>query len=245
MPLTILAVLVAVAPAPALGAQDPPIRVLVVTGGHDFEREPFFGLFRGQADIRFEEAAHPGAHARLSPRGAAEYDVIVLYDMWQPITEQAKADLVALLRQGKPVVALHHSLASYNDWPEYARIIGGRYRLQAETVDGVQRPASTYQHDVRFRVKVADPRHPVTKGISDFDILDETYGDFDVLPGVKPLLTTDAPTSGRVIAWVHRYGRSPVVYIQLGHDHHAYENPSYRRLVLQAVRWAASQSVRR
>jgi type 1 glutamine amidotransferase len=29
------------------------------------------------------------------------------------------------------------------------------------------------------------------------------------------------------------------VYLQLGHDHWAYENPNYRELVARAIRWVA------
>jgi hypothetical protein len=88
---------------------------------------------------------------------------------------------------------------------------------------------------------VADPNHPVTRGLSDFTILDETYGGFEVKPGSHILLTTEEPTSTRNIAWVKEYGRSRVVYIQLGHDHHAYENPNFRKLLAQAIRWVGKR----
>jgi len=216
-----------------------PVRALVVTGGHDFEREPFFALFKAMPGVEFREVVHPNAHAFLKPSASGNYDVVVLYDMWQPITEEAKGDLAALLKQGKGMVALHHCLAGYNDWPEYARMIGGRYRLNKETVNDVERPGSVYKHDVQFKVRIADSRHPIARGLKDFEILDETYGDFDVEAGVKPLLTTDHPTSGKTIGWAHTYGKSRVAYIQLGHGPTAYQNPSFRRLVDQAIRWAA------
>ncbi len=216
-----------------------PLRVLIVTGGHDFEREPFFEMFRSFEGITFEEVQHPNAHARLTPEGAKGFDVIVLYDMWQPISDESQQAFVRLLKQGKGLVALHHSLASYQTWQEYRNIIGGRWHMDRWKQNGAERGASTFQHDVQFKVQVVGPRHPVTRGLQDFDIRDETYGNFEVLPKVKPLLTTDEPTSNRVIAWAHTYGRSRVVYIQLGHDHYAYENPNYRRLVLQAMRWVA------
>ncbi|GBC96156.1 hypothetical protein HRbin16_01957 [bacterium HR16] len=218
-----------------------PVRVLIVTGGHDFEREPFFEMFRSFEGITFVEVQHPDAHARLTPEAARGYDVIVLYDMWQPISEESKAAFVKLLRSGKGLVALHHSLASYQLWDEYRNIIGGRWYTEKWRQNGVERPPSTFQHDVQFKVHIVDKKHPVTRGMQDFNIRDETYGNFEVLPKVKPLLTTDEPTSNRVIAWTHTYGRSRVVYIQLGHDHYAYENPNYRRLVLQAIRWVAGR----
>ena len=34
---------------------------------------------------------------------------------------------------------------------------------------------------------------------------------------------------------------SRVVYLQLSHDHKAYENPNYQKLVAQAIRWTAKR----
>ena len=39
----------------------------------------------------------------------------------------------------------------------------------------------------------------------------------------------------------NRYGKSRVAFVQLGHDHFAYENPSYRKLVAQAIQWTAGK----
>jgi type 1 glutamine amidotransferase len=55
------------------------------------------------------------------------------------------------------------------------------------------------------------------------------------------LLSTSHPESGEIIGWTHLYGDSPIVYIQPGHDHHAYENPNYRHLVRQAIEWINDQ----
>ncbi len=222
-------------------AEDGKIRVLIVTGGHGFEREPFFAMFKSMEGVTFQEVEHPKAHALWKPDAAKHYDVMVLYDMWGNISDEAKADFVNLLKQGKGIVALHHSLASYPNWDEFAKIIGGKFRLQKTVVNGVEKAPSTFKHGVKFTVHIADPNHPITQGMKDFEIVDETYGDFDVSPNVIPLLTTDEPTSGKTIGWYHTYGKSRVVYLQLGHDHTAYENPNYRRLVAQAMRWTAAK----
>jgi len=215
------------------------IRVLVVTGGHDFERDPFFQMFKDNPDITFRAVEHPRAHPLFKEGPAQSFDVLVFYDMWQPIEDQAKQDLVALLKNGKGLVALHHCLGSYQDWPEYRHIIGGKYYLKETTVDGVNKPASTYKHDVNFHVKIADPNHPVTRGVKDFDILDETYGQFEVLPDMHALLSTEESTSSPTVGWLHEYAKARVVTLQLGHDHHAFENPNYRRLLAQSIRWVA------
>lgn len=214
-------------------------RLLVVTGGHDFEQAPFFKLFQTD-NLTCQAVEHPKAHAFFKPEAAAQYDVIVLYDMWQDITDEAKADLIKLLQQGKGLVALHHCLASYQNWPEYEKIIGGKYYLKKEIVNGSEVAASTYQHDVDFTVHVV-PGHPVVRGLSDFKIHDETYGKIGVQSLVKPLLTTTEPTSGKTIGWAHEYGPSKVVYLALGHDHQAYENPNFQKFLYQAIAWTAGK----
>jgi uncharacterized protein len=216
-------------------------RVLVVTGGHDFETNQFYQVFKDNPAITLQTVVHPEAHAWLKSDRAGSWDVLVFYDLWPKITDEARTNLIARLREGKGLVSLHHSLANYSDWDEYAKIIGGKYHLQKAVVDGLEKPASTYKHDVDFRVRVADPNHPVTRGVKDFAIHDETYGLFEVRPTSHALLRTDEATSGPVIAWTSEYGKARVVYLQLGHDHQAYDNPNYRRLVAQAIAWVAKR----
>ncbi len=92
---------------------------------------------------------------------------------------------------------------------------------------------------MNFKIHVADPEHPVTRGMTDFDTHDETYKLFDVAESCHPLLTTDEPLSNKVIAWSKSYKKARVVYIQSGHDHFAYENPNYQQFLRQAIRWTA------
>ena len=220
-----------------------PTRVLVVTGGHGFEREPFQQMFKDNPDITFTMVDHPQAHAQFKTEAAMAYDVVVLYDMWQKIDATAKADFTQMVASGKGVVALHHCLGGYQDWPEYEKIIGGLYLLQPRTVDGKQQPASIYQEGLDLKVKVADAAHPVTAGVAaEFAIHDETYGKFSILPDSHPLLTCDAPSSDRVIGWCRTYGKARVVCLQGGHDHFAYANPEFRKLLANAIRWTAETS---
>ena len=218
------------------------VRVLLVTGGHDYETNHFMKLFQDNPSISLQAVTHPKAHELFKTEASEKYDVVVLYDMWGKISEEAKKDFVNLLKNGKGLVALHHCLASYQDWPEYTKIIGGKYHLNKRTVNGVEQPGSTYKHDVTFTVNVSTTPHRVIRGISDFEIRDETYGNFEVLPDVTPLLTTTEPTSSKTICWTHNYEKARVVYCALGHDHYAYENPNFKNLVYQAIRFVAPRN---
>ena len=215
------------------------IRVLLVTGGHPFEKEAFFKLFQDNPDITYQAVVHPNAHAMLKADAAKQYDVIVTYDYGQKITEEAKADFVARLKDGKGLVVLHHAIAAYPAWPEYWNIIGAHYYLAPTNIHGVFKPRSAAKEGMDFRIHIADPNHPVTRGLSDFDTHDEAYKWFDVARECHPLLTTDEPESNNVIAWSKTYKGTRVVYIQSGHGHTAYENPSFQQLLRQAIRWTA------
>ena len=218
------------------------IRLLVVTGGHGFEKEPFFKLFEANPDITYQAVEHPNAHAHFKAEAAQQYDVIVTYDFGQQITEEAKADFVARLKGGKGLVVLHHAIAAYPAWPEYWNIIGAHYYLAATNVHGMPKARSAWKEGVDFRLHIPNPSHPVTRGIADFDIHDETYKLFDVARECQPLVTTDEPLSNPVTAWAKTYKGARVVYIQSGHDHSAYENPSYQQMLRQAIRWTARKN---
>jgi type 1 glutamine amidotransferase len=42
-----------------------------------------------------------------------------------------------------------------------------------------------------------------------------------------------------MVGWAKTNGLSRWVYIQGGHDRHAWEHPAYRQLLEQAIRWVA------
>ncbi|HID24438.1 MAG TPA: hypothetical protein EYP14_18845 [Planctomycetaceae bacterium] len=145
------------------------IRVLVVTGGHHFEAKPFFAIFAAIPDITYSKTEYPAAADQLKPELTDRYDVVVFYDMWsKPLSDRQKKDFVALLQKGIGVVALHHTLAAHRDWPEYAKIIGGRYVLRDTKTNGQSLPLSRYFHGQDVLVRVADPNHPITRGLKHF-----------------------------------------------------------------------------
>ncbi len=218
------------------------IRVLVVTGGHDYEIEPFNAMFAAIPDVTAHQATYPTVAESLKPELTDKYDVIVFYDMWaQGITPAQQEGFTALLKRGIGVVALHHTMAAHQEWPTYAKLIGGKYHLKERIVDGKTLPISGYDHDQDIKVHIENADHPITKGLKDFEIHDETYSNYDTDPEATVLLTTDHPKSDRELAWVKTYENNRVVYLELGHDHFAYENPNYRELVARSIRFVAGR----
>ena len=241
----ILSCILIIAFAVSLSAVDKPsrdIRILVITGGHDYKKEDFNKMLTSLGEnitYRIEEL--PGAFNMFLPENRSRYDVLVFYHMWQSITPEQAQAFSDCIREGKPLVALHHSICAFDEWPEYFKIIGGKYFHKPTVVDGKEYAACSYQHDLRFTVKISDKDHPVTNGLQDFEVFDETYKGYYVEPGVKPLLTTTESSSAPVIGWTKNYGKSRVVTIQSGHDVPTFENPDFRRLLKQAVEWVFNE----
>jgi uncharacterized protein len=215
-------------------------KVLVVTGGHGFEQEPFFKMFSDNTAIEFTAAEHSKTNASVYDRDdLLTYDVVVLYDMPQNITDAQKAKFTALFDKGIGLVVLHHALGSYQAWPEYESIIGGRYQEPVPSKPGTITETVGWQHDVDFQVVIVTTNHPVTAGLIDFPIHDEIYWGFRVGNDVTQLITTTHPKSGKPLGWARTQGKSRVVYLQLGHGKVAFENENYRRLVAQSIQWTA------
>lgn len=224
---------------------DSKIKVLIVTGGHGFQRKEFFALFDANKDIAWQEAVYNGktlnATTLLAGQDWRQYDVFVFYDMQRNSPEKTRQGIAALGEAGKGIVMLHHTLAAQQDWPEYKRIVGGKYYTKKTVEHGKTYGPSTYKHDVDINIGICDPKHPITYGLKPFSIRDETYNGYDVLPGVTPLLTTDHPTSVKNVGWTHTYKKSRVVYLQQGHDAHAYKNPVFRTLIGRSIRYVAGR----
>jgi len=217
------------------------LKVVIVTGGHDFEHDPFFKVFDSIEEITYTEAVQKDHSELFEDISNWDYDVIVFYSMTQEISEKRQQNFLKLLDRGVGVVAMHHVMCAFQQWPEFRKIIGTRYCLADTTIDGVQYKAGSFQHDIDMPISVADKQHPITEGMSDFVIHDEGYKNCWFDRGNHVLLTADHPASDKTVCWVRRYGKSNICTIQLGHDSKAYENRNYRRLVRRAILWTAGR----
>jgi type 1 glutamine amidotransferase len=209
------------------------LRVLVVTGGHDYPTS-FYTVFEGRPEWRWTHAlSNEEAFAREI---VSRYDVLVLYDFSQKLGEEGKGHLRAFAEAGKGIVVLHHAICDYQDWPWFEEMAGGRYLAS----DQGEWKASTYKHDVPLFVKPSRS-HPIVDPVGPMQLVDETYKGMRISPKVTPLLEIDHPDGDRYVAWVSPYQPSRVVTIQLGHDEHAHRSQAYRDLVRNAIVWSAGK----
>jgi type 1 glutamine amidotransferase len=181
------------------------IDVLVVTGGHPFEAEPFFAVFDALDGISWEGASAP----------VTGHDVVVFYDMpglrftrgdppvemIEPTAAQ-RATIEQLCADGTGLVFLHHAIAGWPAWPAYAELMGGRFHYQPADLAGESFPDSGYRFDVTHTVEVVAADHPVCAGLGrSFTITDELYC-FPVLTErIVPLMRTTFDTADPANFW--------------------------------------------
>lgn len=214
-------------------------KILIVAGGKSVDTENFYKMFES---FSYDTTSKPFAFQLFDLDNIDNYKAIVFYDTYQPITEEQKVLFMNIFEKGIGVLFLHHSLVSHQEWGKYENIVGGKYFHQAWVDDGKKYGPSTYKHDQDFVVQIIDNNHPVTNGLRDFEIKDETYLNYRVQKNVKPLLKTDHRESGELLGWTHNYKNSKVVYLMLGHDKNAFGNSSFKQLVENSINYLAERS---
>lgn len=233
--------LVFILPCGFAGAQESAkkkFHALVVTGGHAVDEKSFHAMLDSIPNITWNEVRHPDANSWLAPEKAVEYDFIFLYDAWDKITEEEKGNFTRLIENGKPVLGLHHCLLSYNKWPEFSRIIGGRYiYLGEQEIEGKKYGYSTVKDKAEITCEPLAPDHPILKGIEKFTVTDELYANMYIFPGVNVLLETKHPGMESPIAWTNHYGAGKIFTFQLGHGKNSFEDENFKRIMRQAVDW--------
>lgn len=216
-----------------------PLTVAVVTGGHSFDVPNFHRFFRALAGFDcYIQHMEDFAAAPQATRDA--YHVILFYIMLQdgPSDEgrpgYAGKPYSALSRLGQTkqgIFVMHHALLAYPEWSAWQEMVGL----------GDWRPGFKYFHDERVPVKVVDPAHPITQGMSDWEMIDETYEMGDTDQDSHILLSTDHPHSMQHLGWTRQYGQSRVFCLQSGHDNQTWQNDPFRRVVERGLLWCAGR----
>ncbi|MBN1925436.1 MAG: hypothetical protein JW798_06350, partial [Prolixibacteraceae bacterium] len=112
------------------------IDVLIMTSGHHFNRESFFGIFNCE-DINYSEYTLKDESEVFEDISAWDYDVIFLYNMTQKISPKRQENFVRLLKEkGVGLVVMHHAQAAFQSWREYHYIIGTAYIYFDVEIDG-------------------------------------------------------------------------------------------------------------
>lgn len=158
------------------------------------------------------------------------------------MTPDQREALQRFVARGGGVVALHAAGDNSHKEPWYVDTIigtrfighpGGEDQFQAARVI-VDRPDHPVMASVRLPWSPTDEWYsfandPATRGMTILARIDEA----SYRPGAKLAM------GAHPVIWINPRAKGRVVYSALGHTPAAYQDPNYRRILANAIRWAA------
>jgi hypothetical protein len=214
--------------------------LLVVSGGHPYEVQPFADLLASLNGWTVTHLLHPEAERLIAEGRAAQAEALLFYDMPGHCFAEGRVTsrvpsgafrraILSRFDAGRGAVAMHHALAGWAEWPEWHDLLGGCFLYRPTIVRGQLRPDSGYRHDVNYTAEViAD--HPVTAGLpASFSVVDELYlaemfeGDFEPLVRARHDFVRDefysaaAAVAGRMFdnaGWEHPPGSNCIAWVK-------------------------------
>ena len=118
---------------------------------------------------------------------------------------------------------------AFPEWDEFVKICG------------IEDRSFGYHIGERVKVHIADADHPITAGVTDWEMTDETYSMKSPGKDSHVLLTVDHPKSMEVVGWTRAYRNSRVFCFESGHDNRTYRVPQFREVLTRGIRWVAGR----
>jgi type 1 glutamine amidotransferase len=171
--------------------------------------------------------------ADFNEKAIGDYDVIMFNTCLKSgLNKSRRETLLKALRQGKGLVALHCALWSFQDWPEWRKIIGG----------------ITLKHDPfgSYDVVVVDGNHPIAKDLPNkYKVTDEPYLVGERNQAMHIIVETAGKHGPDKIiepqAWTTRYAGGRVFTTTFGHDERVQTHPAFLKLLANGIRWASGR----
>jgi trehalose utilization protein len=204
---------------------DPAVRMVYPDGIHVVIAE---GLRETGAEVRIASLDEPDQG--LAEDTLADTDVLT----WWGHVAHGEVDDAVVERVHRRVLAGMGLIVLHSG--HHSRIFK---RLMGTTCDLNWREAGE-----RERLWVVDPAHPIADGLGEgFEIeAEEMYGEHFDVPAPDRLVLISSFEGGEVFrsGCCYERGRGRIFYFRPGHETHpTYHHPGVRRVIANAVRWAA------
>lgn len=248
-----------------------PLRVLLVLGGccHDYEtqKEILKAGIESRIPAKVEIAYNPdkSTEAKFAiyekADWAKDYDVVVHDECSANVTDPAYVKRILDAHAGGvPAVNLHCAMHCYR-WGEFKNPVkpgddnAGWYEMLGlqSTGHGPQSPID---------VKITDPAHPITRGLSDWTTInEELYNNVQIFGTAAPLVSgrqmqkpkakkgepadpnAEAVEANAVVAWTNLYGpgKTRIFSTTLGHNNETVADDRYLELVTRGILWVTGR----
>jgi len=227
------------------GAADK-VRVLLLTGAnnHNWQETTaaLKALFAESPTFLVKVVEHPW---EMKPGDIDGYDLIV--NNWNTYgkdkrewSDDMKAAFMAWVKKGGGFFVLHAGGSMFYDWDEFQALTGGAWEK-----------STFHPHIQAFTVNITDKGHPVTRGMQDFETVDEPWQKIANRNPRRRVLMTGVVSQANggsgepePFAFVTEIGKGRCFNLMLGHDVKALSNAGCRTLILRGAEWAATGGVK-
>jgi uncharacterized protein len=229
----------------------PDRRALIVRGGWDGHQpvettDSFIPFLRSSGfEVRVEDGTRVYADARLM----GTVDLIIQINTMSTIEPDEFAGLQAAVLAGTGMGGWHGGIAdSYRNNADYLHMIGGQFAHHAAK-SPAERTGEQSDNYIPYTVRISElgKVHPITRGISDFDLVTEQYwvlsDDYnDVLAtttqAVRPWDAWNRPVTSPAV-WTRQWGEGRIFVCAPGHRLEIVQNPNVRTIIERGLLWAA------
>lgn len=184
----------------------------------------------------------------ITAENLAKYDAIMFYtsgdltkapakDGSPPMTPEGKAALVAAVKSGKPFIAIHNALATFDKSTDkvdpYIEMLGGE----------------SIGHDAqqKARNRCVDTKFPGCAELQDgIEMLEEWYSIKNFAKDLHVILAQEPKgMTGKLYlrppypaTWARMYGKGRVFATSMGHREDVWTNPVFQNLLVGGIQWA-------
>lgn len=166
----------------------------------------------------------------LKKESIKQFDIVASYTTGMTLGKEQEDGLCGFVKNGGGFVGIHSASDSFKNSDRYWEMIGGRFAGHGYG---------------KYTVYVYDSNHPITKGLKDFEVEDESYqNNYHRNAQMRSLLRINWGNQRQSMAWVSHYGKGRVFYTGNGHNRKTWSNPDFQRLVTRGMYWAAGRKVK-
>lgn len=208
---------------------------------------------RGLGDGAYSFDVVKSAKDILTPKRLEQYDAVIIAKSnnvnaantapWfeERVTEVGPEEFRAYLERGGGIVFVHSGTC-----------IGERFLGDAD--ERFKKPARGMQalhgctmngHPLRCNcdIYVTDPDSPLTEGVGAFTVHDEHYQISDLAGDAQVFLQWDsAPGGTQPAGWTRKIYGGRIVVLTPGHTLDVWENPEFRKLLVNAIEWTTCRT---
>jgi type 1 glutamine amidotransferase len=153
-------------------------------------------------------------------------DLFISYtDCWnKDVTSAQAAGLLSYVSNGGGLLVLHTGISLQNKY-ELSQMMGAKFTGHP--------PFQLLDFEI-----AAAAEHEILNGFEPFAFEDEPYQfEFDPFTEKMVLFEYSYENQRWPAAWVHEFGLGRIVYLMPGHTVEAFQNPIYRKLINNSVKW--------